>query len=164
MAKKVFFSFYFKQDCKRVAQVKNMGVIEGQKLLSSNEWEAVKKGGDAAIRNWIDEQMAGKDCVVVLIGNKTAGRRWVKHEIKKAWDSGKGLVGVYIHGLKDPTEGQSTKGANPFKDFTVGTTALSSIVKAYDPPYTVSTSVYAHIENNLSAWVDEAIKIRKSYG
>jgi len=31
---------------------------------------------------WIDEQMAGKSCVVVLIGSKTAGRDWVEYEFK----------------------------------------------------------------------------------
>lgn len=164
MAKKVFYSFNFKKDSQRVAQVKNMGVIEGQPLLTSNQWEEVKKGGDAGIRKWIDEQMAGKDCVVVLIGSETAGRKWVKHEIKKAWDGNKGLVGIYIHGLKDLSGNQSTKGANPFADFNVENKSLSSIVKAYDPPYSASTSVYDHIEKNLSAWVDEAIQIRKNYG
>lgn len=166
MAAKVFYTFHFMRDAQRVAQVKNMGVVEGQPLLSSNQWEDVKKGGDAAIRAWIDDQMKGKDCVVVLIGSQTAGRKWVKHEIKKAWESGKGLVGIHIHNLKDLSGEQSTKGRNPFDDFTVGSdkATLSSVVKAHDPPYAVSANVYDHIKTNISGWVDEAIKIRKRYG
>jgi len=42
----------------------------------------------------------------------------------------------------------------------VGNVSLSSIVKAYDPPYSASKDVYAHIEKNLEAWIEEAIKIR----
>jgi hypothetical protein len=40
---------------------------------------------------------------------------------------------------------------------------LSSIVKAYDPPYSTSTDVYAHIKSNLEKWVEEAVSIRENY-
>jgi hypothetical protein len=144
-----------------------MGAVEGQPLLTSNQWQQVERGGEGAIKRWIDTQMAGKSCLVVLIGNQTAGRRWVKYEIKKAWDDGKGVVGVYIHGLKNLLQVQDTKGRNPFDDFTLGTGTnqrrLSAIVKAYDPPYTISTSVYNHIKTNLASWVEEAIQIRTRY-
>jgi hypothetical protein len=165
MARNVFFSFDFKRDAHRVSQVKNMGVIAGQPLLSSNQWEQVEKGGAKAIKAWIDKQMQGKSCLVVLIGRSTAGRRWVDYEIEKAWNDGRGVVGVYIHNLKDLSGKQSLKGTNPFSSLTVGAkkTKLSTIVKAYDPPYTLSTSVYNHIQKNLAAWVDEAIEIRNAY-
>jgi hypothetical protein len=140
-----------------------MGAIEGQPILSANEWEQVERNGEAAIKKWINEQMAGKSCNVVLIGSATAGRKWVKYEIKKAWDDGKGVVGVYIHGLKNLGGEQAAKGANPFNDFTVGAKNMSSIVKAYDPPYTSSKYVYDHIKSNLADWVEEAIKIRAKY-
>jgi hypothetical protein len=163
MARRVFHSFHYKRDVHRVAQVRNMGVIEGQPVLSSNEWEEIKKGGDSAIRKWIDGQMAGRSCVVVLIGSQTAGRKWVNYEIEKGWNRGKGVVGVYIHNLKDLFGNQSYKGANPFAGFTIDGTSLSSIVKAYDPPYTTSTDVYDHIKKNLEGWVEEAIRIRSRH-
>src|SRR5215211_3207137 len=112
MARKTFYSFNFKDDSQRVAKIKNMGVVEGQTILSSNAWEDVKAGGDSAIKKWIDEQMAGKSCVVVLIGAGTAGRRWVNYEIKKGWADKRGLVGVYIHNLTDLNDNQTTKGTN----------------------------------------------------
>ena len=142
-----------------------MGVVEGQPLLSANDWEDVKAGGDAAIQEWIDDNMSGKSCDIVLIGNATAGRKWVKYEIKKAWDDGRGLVGIYIHNLKDLNQQQSSMGKNPFDDFTVGSdrTVLSSIVKAYNPPYSISTNVYSYIKDHIADWVEEAIEIRKSY-
>ena len=54
MAKKCFLSFYYKKDNWRVSQVKNIGAIEEQPLMSANEWEEVKKKGDAAIKAWIE--------------------------------------------------------------------------------------------------------------
>ncbi len=165
MARKVFFSFHYKPDCARAAQVRNMGVIEGNTPASDNDWETVTGGGDSAIEKWIDGQLSGRSCAVVLIGKDTAGRKWINYEIKKAWDESKGLLGIHIHNLKNLAGEQSSKGTNPFEGFTVGSdkTKLSSIVKVYDPPYTTSTSVYDHIKNNLAAWIEEAVKIRGNH-
>ena len=140
-----------------------MSVLEGQRLLSGNDWEAVKRGGASAIRRWIDAEMKGKSCVVVLTGSATAGRKWVNYEIEKGWNDGKGLVAVYIHGLKNLSGYQDTKGANPFTGFTVGSMKLSSIAKAYDPPYRASTDIYNYIKKNLADWVEEAIEFRNKY-
>jgi MTH538 TIR-like domain (DUF1863) len=164
MAKRVFFSFHYKPDHWRASQVRNMGVIEGDAPVSDNDWESVKKGGDPAIEKWIADQMSGKSCVVVLIGTDTAGRKWINHEIIKAWNDNKGVLGIYIHKLKDSDSNQSSKGANPFDSITFSKSGakLSSVVKAYDPPYSDSTQAYAYIKSNLSDWVEAAIAIRNA--
>ncbi|MGA2285017.1 MAG: TIR domain-containing protein [Dehalococcoidia bacterium] len=163
MARKTFFSFHYKPDNWRASQVRNIGVVEGNQPISDNDWETITKRGDDAIQEWIDGQLKGRSCTIVLIGAATAGRKWVKYEIKKSWKDGRGLVGIYIHNLKDQAGNQSTKGINPFGEFTVNDKSLSSIVKAYDPPYSTSTNVYDHIKSNLGNWVEEAVSIRESY-
>lgn len=165
MARKVFFSFHYKPDNWRASQVRNAGVVEGNRPVSDNSWESVTRGGDAAIQRWIADQLSGKSCAVVLIGSATAGRKWIKYEIEKAWNDGKGVVGIYIHKLKDASGDQSSKGRNPFEDFTTkrDDKKLSSIVKAYDPPFETSTYVYDHINENIEQWVEEAISIRDNY-
>lgn len=162
MARRVFYSFHYKPDNWRASQVRNMGVIEGNRPCSENDWETVTKGGEPAIKRWISDQMGGKSCVVVLIGANTAGRKWITHEIIKGWDEKKGVVGVYIHNLLNSDQDQSSKGQNPFDSIGYGDTGrkLSSIVKAYDPPYSSSASVYDHIKKNLESWIEEAIDIR----
>jgi hypothetical protein len=142
-----------------------MGVIEGNKPATDNDWEQVKKGGDKAIQNWIDGQLDGKSCAIVLIGEKTAGRKWIKYEIEKAWNDNKGVLGVFVHNLKDKDGYQSDKGQNPFDGFTMKRDGakLSSIVKAYNPPYTDSKKVYAHINENLADWIEDAIANRANY-
>lgn len=162
MARKVFFSFHYKPDNWRASQVRNAGVVEGNQTVSDNDWESITGRGDAAIQRWIDDQLSGKSCAVVLIGSGTAGRKWISYEIEKAWNDGKGVVGIYVHNLKDKNGGQSTKGNNPFDHLKLGDKKLSSIVKAYDPPYSTSTSVYDYIKKYIEAWVDEAISIRKN--
>lgn len=161
MARKAFYSFHYVPDNWRAAKVRSMGVIEGNPPVTDNDWEEVTSGGESAIRNWINRQLSGKSCTIVLIGTGTAGRKWIKYEIEKSWNDGKGVVGVYIHNLLDRNNKQSPKGRNPFSDLAVGGRSLSSIVKAYDPPYSSSSSVYSHISSNLESWVEEAISIRK---
>ena len=107
--------------------------------------------------------MYGRSCTIVLIGSRTADRKWIDYEIEKAWNDGKGLLGIHIHNLKDVSGNQSARGANPFYGFSVNGRRLSSIVKAYCPPYKRSTNVYAHIEDNIADWVEEAIWIRRHY-
>ena len=165
MARKVFYSFHYTPDNWRASQVRNIGIVEGNQPVNDNDWEDVKKGGDDAIRRWIDGQLDGRSCTIVLIGENTAGRKWIKYEIEKSWNSGKGVVGIYIHNLKNVYGEQANKGKNPFDDFTIKSNGrkLSDIVKAYDPPFYTSTNVYAYIKNNLSKWVEEAILIRGRY-
>jgi len=158
MAKKCFLSFHYKADNWRVSQVKHIGSIEEQPLLDSNKWEEIKKNGDPAIEKWIADNMKGKECLVVLVGEKTASRRWVKHEIKKAWKDGLGVLAIHIHNLKDSTGDQSSKGSDPFSGLTVDGKAV--LGKVYDPPYSTSTYVYDHIKENIEGWIKDAIKAR----
>ena len=165
MARRAFYSFHYKPDNWRAGQVRNIGVVEGNQPCSDNDWEAVTKKGDNAIQEWIDGQLSGRSCSIVLIGAATAGRKWIKYEIRKTWEDGKGLVGIYVHNLKDSDGDQSSKGKNPFAAFTVGSDKedMSDIVKVYDPPYSTSTYVYDHIKSNLEDWVEEAISIRDKH-
>lgn len=166
MKRRVFYSFHFDQDNWRVSKVRNIGAIEENAPVSDNDWEKIKKGGDTAIQRWIDGQLDGKTCTVVLIGQNTAGRKWINYEIETSWNSGKGLLGIHIHRITDRLEQPSLKGANPFDTFTMkrDNAKLSSLAKVYDPPYATSSDVYGHIKRNLENWVEEAIKIRANYG
>jgi hypothetical protein len=165
MSRKVFYSFHFTPDSWRASQVRNIGIVEGNQPVSDNDWEDVKKGGNDAIQKWINNQLHGRSCTIVLIGKNTAGRKWIKYEIEKSWNDGKGVVGIYVHNLKNANGEQTSKGNNPFDDFTMKRDGkkLSSIVKVYDPPYSDSTDVYDYIKNNLESWVEEAISIRENY-
>ena len=132
--------------------------MEDNKPVSANEWESVKRGGEASIKEWIDDNLRYKSCVIVLIGEETANRKWVRYEIEKAWELGKGLVGVYIHNLKDPRTGKSSKGKNPFDQFEFDDgTKLSSVVKCYNPN---PNDTYNEIKDNLEDWIEEAIASR----
>ena len=160
--RQVFYSFHYKPDCWRASTVRSIGAIDGNKPASDNDWEAITDSGDEAIEKWIKDQMQYRSCTVVLVGSKTANRKWINYEIVKSWDSGMGVIGIYIHGLKNSKGYISEKGKNPFSYITHGVTKekLSAIVKCYNPAGSNSKERYDWISRNLANVVEEAIKIR----
>lgn len=162
--RRVFYSFHYAQDAWRASQVRNMGVVEGNRPATDNDWESIKDGGDRAIKAWIDKQLYGRSCVVVLVGSYTASRKWIKYEIKKAWNDSKGVVGIHIHGLQDRHGRTSPKGHNPFGYSYIRDKSISSLVRCYDPPGYDSRARYAWIEKHLARMIEVAIGIRNQYG
>lgn len=142
--------------------IRNIGAIEGNKPAPDNDWETIATNGEQAIKKWIADQMKYRSCTIVLIGEKTANRKWINHEIIESWKSGMGIVGIYIHGIKNQDGYISNKGKNPF-DFIKFKSGkkLSEIVKCYNPTGTNSKERYEWISKYLSAMVEEAIKIRE---
>lgn len=156
--RQIFYSFHFDNDVMRVQQIRNIGTLEENKPVSPNHWEKIRRTGYLAIKRWIDDNMAYRSCVVVLVGTDTTNRRWIKYEIKKAWNDGKGLFGIYIHNLKCPRNGEGTKGVNPFDQFILDDgSKLSRVVKCHNPAY---HDAYNDIKDNLEKWVEDAIKQR----
>ena len=167
MARKCFYSFHYLKDNWRVSQIRNIGAVEGNKPAKDNDWETITKGGDKKIKEWIDKQMQGRTCTVILAGSSTADRKWINYEIEKSWNDGKGVVVIHIYNLKDSESKQNSKGSNPLYYVTVNANGekkkLSTIAKAYDSNKTDSKKVYDYIKDNIEDWIEEAIKIRKSY-
>lgn len=160
MARKVFFSFHYQRDVVRVSQIRNSNVVTSSftqdTFLDAAAWETVKQGGDAAIKKWIDTQMEGTSVTVVLIGKETSERKYVKYEIEKSWNSGNGLIGVYIHNAKNFLGQTDSKGSNPFDSFTMNnnpTEKLSNRIKTYD-------WINHNGRQNIGAWIEQAAKER----
>ena len=160
MAKRqVFFSFEYKKDAWRASQVRNMGKVDDSSTFSDNDWEEVREKSDAKIKEWIDDQMAKRSCLVVLIGATTSGRKWITYEIEKAYALNKGILGIHIHNLKDADGNQSSKGSNPFYSIYVGkdNERLSKYVTCFDSNYSSSTYVYDDIKENIEQLIEDAI-------
>jgi hypothetical protein len=164
MSRRVFYSFHYKPDAMRASQVRQIGALEGNKPASDNDWEKVTGGGDPAIKKWIADQMKGRSCTVVLVGQNTANRKWINHEIVESWNAGMGVVGIRIHGLKNKDGYIAKMGNNPFGYISFGDPKkkLSTVVKCYNPAGTNSKERYAWISKHLANAVEEAIKIRNA--
>jgi hypothetical protein len=162
MARRVFFSFHFKEDAMRAAQVRNSnvittGTIDAHGFVDAAQWESIKRSTDQAIRNWINAQLNNTSVTVVLIGRNTVDpvsgqvRPWIKYEIDKSIERGNGLLGIYIHGAPDPRYGTTLKGMNPFDvlTFSANGRKLSLSYNTYD-------WILNNGRTNLGSWIEQA--------
>lgn len=165
MAKRqVFFSFEYNKDNWRASQIRNMGKVSDDSTFSDNDWEEVKEKTDSKIKEWINSQLEKRSCLVVLIGETTSTRKWVKYEIEQAYKLKKGIVGIYVHNLKDSNGNQSDKGSNPFYSlYTDNNERLSKYVETFDSNYKTSTNVYSDIEDNIEKLIENAINNSGKY-
>lgn len=118
MARRVFFSFHYTNDVWRANQVRNCNVVAGTDIagfFDHSEYEDAKKKGHDAIKRMIMRNLDGTSVTVVLIGEETANRPWVKFEIEESIKKKNGLLGIYIHHLKDQDRNYSwlRRGAKP---------------------------------------------------
>ncbi|MDR3166025.1 MAG: TIR domain-containing protein [Synergistaceae bacterium] len=161
--RRVFFSFHYQAtDTWKVQNIRNIGFLERNKPVQPNHWEEIQKKGDGEIKKWIDNEMENCTCVIVFIGEHTAKRKFVQYEIARAWNTGKGLFGIYIRDLKDSNclKGM-IEGKNPFNRF---------LIKTRDSEYSLETVVSTKrpdpndarndIEKHLAQWVEDAISLR----
>ena len=117
MARRVFFSFHYERDIWRANVVRNSWVTQDREAAGfwdASLWEEAKKKGKEAIKKMINEGLKGTSVTAVLIGKETSNREWVMYEIKSSYAIGNGLLGVYIHNIKDNEENTDSKGNNPF--------------------------------------------------
>lgn len=165
MKRRCFYSFHYNPDCHRAAQVRQIGSVEGERPTADNAWETVRRGTDLAIKRWINSQLEGKSCTIVLVGSDTANRKWINYEIVESWNAGIGVVGIHIHGLKNLDGETSAKGNNPFDYIKHGPSQqkLSSFAKCYNPAGTTSKKRYAWICEHLANAVEESLRIRRQH-
>jgi hypothetical protein len=119
MARRVFFSFKYK-DVSRAMVVRNSWVTQGKDaagFIDAAHFEEIKRKGDPAIKNWIDDQLQGTSVTVVLVGEKTCSSRWVKYEIEKSIQIGNGLLGIDISKIKDLQGNSSDRCGKIPKDY-----------------------------------------------
>ncbi len=116
MARRVFFSFHYENDIWRANQVRNSNVVAGADVagfFDHSEYEAAKRGGADAIRRMILRHLNNTTVTVVLIGTETANRSWVTYEIEQSIERQNGLLGVYIHHLRDQNGRTALRGPKP---------------------------------------------------
>lgn len=161
--RKVYFSFHHERDIWRANQVRNCWITHGKspQFIDAADWEKVKRGGRAAIRKWIDSQMDGTSVTCVLIGQETADREWVLYEIEQSLKLGRGLLGIYIHQLKNKhRETDLIRGANPFSEFQL----LPESLIEHILPRTADSiiDVYDWHEDegrqNIGRWIEDAYR------
>lgn len=121
MARQTFFSFHYERDVWRAGQVRNSWVTKDREsagFWDAADWEEVKKKGKESIEKWIDKQLSGTSVTVVLIGAETSKREYVEYEILASHKKGNGMLGIFVHNMKDSSGNTDRAGLNPFSKWT----------------------------------------------
>jgi hypothetical protein len=163
MARHVFYSLHYAGDRSRVAGILRSQALDANVEASVEEWAKLQRSGNFAIKHWLEAQLKGRSCTIVLIGANTAMRPWVQYEIKRSRELKLALIGIHVHRLHDANGQESTKGENPFQHPETGLGSSASAVPVYDPPEQDSPLVYRHIVDNMARWADEAVAQRRPW-
>ena len=156
-----YFSYHFAQDAVRASAARRVMGLEADEPISPVAWEELGYGGENAVTRWVAERMRGKECVVVLIGAQTSLRKWVKYEIKEAWESGRGIIGIDVHQLLDNRGKPGKPGKNPFEQFAYGGVNLGTLIKVHQPLGDTQEERLAHIAANAGIWAANAVAARR---
>jgi hypothetical protein len=159
MARRVFFSFHYERDVQRASIVRNHWITkdgaEDAGYVDKASWEKIEKQGDQAVRNWIEAQLKGTSVTAVLIGPETATRKWVLYELQKSFERQNGLLGVYLHNIKDWNGQIDSPGSANFG-------SLGKDTYGRDVPFSSVATTYDWVVNkgyeNFATWVAEAAK------
>lgn len=154
MARRVFFSFHYERDVRRIVQIRNSWVVrpgdDAQPFYDKAEFEEAKKRA-GGIEQWIEEQLKGCSVTVVLFGAETFEREWVKHEILRSYQLGKGMLAIDIQGVKDPQKGVNVQGRNPLLHWQANNVPFTQLYKTY-------SWVHDGGYHNMPAWIEAAAK------
>ena len=89
----------------RAMVVRNSWITQGKEatgFIDAAVFGKVEKGGDAAIKRWIREQLEGTSVTVVLVGSHSCSSTYIEYEIQQSSKArGNGLLGIDVSKIKD---------------------------------------------------------------
>lgn len=120
MAKRVFFSFHYKDVSDfRANVVRNHWTMKPDREISgyydASIWESAQKQGNVALKRLINSGLDQTSNTCVLIGSQTYERPWVRYELLKSFKKGNHLFGVHINSIKSKDGQTKIKGPNPLE-------------------------------------------------
>ena len=133
MAKRVFFSFHYKDVSDlRANVVRNHWLTKPNREIcgyyDASIWESARKKGDVALKRLINRGLDMTSNTCVLIGSQTYTRPWVRYELLKSFKKGNHIFGVHINSIRSKNRKTKIKGPNPLEY--VGVTYSKSGKKA----------------------------------
>jgi hypothetical protein len=158
MTRRVFFSFHYERDIWRASIVRNSWLTKDREAAGfwdASLWEEAKKKGDEAIKKMINDGLKNTSVTAVLIGKETSDRKWVRYELRQSFDRGNGMLGVYVHNIKDKDGNTDDKGNNQFGE--IGKDANGNSIYFWQR-YKIYDWKNDNGYQNFGHWVEQAAK------
>ena len=117
MAKRVFFSFHYKDVIDFRANV-----VRSHRLTKNNQagyfdasiWEEAKKTSTLALKRLINKELLNTSVTCVLIGTKTYERPWVRYEVFRSIYKRNKILGIHINKIRGSNKKIKNLGKNIF--------------------------------------------------
>ena len=158
MVRNTFFSFHYTRDIWRANVVRKCWYgrdREAAGFWDSSLQEKTKERRESTIRNKISGSLKDTDVTIVLIGRFTSERKWVLYEISESINRKNGLLGIYIHNIKNRYGETDDQGENPFDKFYKNKKERRVYFSEFIPTYSWKKDNGYH---NLRYWIESAAK------
>ena len=118
MPDRVFFGYHIERDTWKAEKIRDVWATQTDKEISgfwdAASWEKIKRKGELAVREWVGKQLEKTSVTVVLIAAETSSRQYVHYAISQSLKRNNGVVGIYIHNIRDRNGIRGRKGGDPF--------------------------------------------------
>jgi hypothetical protein len=158
LVRRVYFAFHYDRDVWRANEVRHSWVTKDREaagFVDAADFEKVERQGEEAVHRWINSQLENTSVTAVLIGAETSTRGYVTYEIKQSYSRANGMLGVYVHNLKDQHGRTDMQGQNPFGTLYIEKDERKTYLSQMYPTYDWVTNDGF---NNFSGWVETAAK------
>ncbi len=137
MAKRVFFSFHYKDVIDFRANVVRQHWIskddrEEAGYFDASIWEEAKKQNEIGLKRLINGALENTSTTCVLVGSDTYARPWVRYEIIQSIYRGNQIFGVHINQIKGKDQLIKNNGPNPFDYLALKYTADGTRVEVFE--------------------------------
>jgi hypothetical protein len=113
---------------------------------------------DSSIKEKIDAAVTSADCIVVLIGEKTAANPRVTYAVTRAvHDFDRPVIGIRIDKLNNEDGVQGIAGDDPFTRSGLSARTLLQL-ETYDPPFATGVFARSWIKFALRDWMELAVR------
>jgi hypothetical protein len=158
MVYNLYLDFHYERDFYRTKKIYNdlreRKEFQLRGFFPPQIWQTATTKGERALEELIAGELLKSAVTVVLIGYQTAKQKYVLQTLTESYRRRKGMLGIYIHRIKDQEGRIDYKGRNPF-DFLFSARNgkkiyLSQLYPTYD---WVSDDGF----HNFDKWVAEAV-------
>src|SRR4051812_33087067 len=86
MSRHVFYNLHYDADRSRAELIRKIPGLVPNVEAKPGEWATIKRTGELSFKRWLEQQLRGRSCTIVLIGAETAQRPAIQHEIRRSWE------------------------------------------------------------------------------
>jgi hypothetical protein len=124
--RRVFFAYHYKPDVQRAQVVSKSWVTkpdrESAGFMNNLEFEKKQRQDKELLKQFLSDAMKSSSVTAVLIGTETVYRPWVRYELVRSFQQGRGLLGIHVHNINGFDGKPVAQGPDPLENLAFAVT------------------------------------------